>query len=307
MASPLVVVSELWKTFVHMGRELQVLRGIDMTIDAGEVVSIVGSSGAGKSTLLHCIGTLDIPTKGRIRLGNDELTGISSAKLAAIRNRSIGFVFQFHHLLPEFTALENVMMPGLIQGRKPRDMEALALSLLEEVGLAKRATHRPGELSGGEQQRVALARALVLSPKLLLADEPTGNLDSATSEAIHSLFFQMNKKHGTTIVVVTHDLGFARSMPRVITMKDGKVHDDERRAGDFRMPAAFEPSQSLSSKSGSDAASVEPTTSNDAKADEAKADAAKTNETDDDAESAAPSSEPAATEAPAKDAASLDP
>lgn len=252
MATPLVVVSELWKTFVHMGRELQVLRGIDMTIDAGEVVSIVGSSGAGKSTLLHCIGTLDTPTKGRIRLGNDELTGISSAKLAAIRNRSIGFVFQFHHLLPEFTALENVMMPGLIQGRKPRDMEALALSLLEEVGLAKRATHRPGELSGGEQQRVALARALVLSPKLLLADEPTGNLDSATSEAIHSLFFQMNKKHGTTIVVVTHDLGFARSMPRVITMKDGKIHDDERRAGDYKDPAGSEAARILAESTSGD-------------------------------------------------------
>jgi lipoprotein-releasing system ATP-binding protein len=228
MPEPLVVVESLTKTFLHMGRALEVLRGIDLTIDEGEVVAIVGSSGAGKSTLLHCIGTLDIPTSGRLRLGRDELTGLSGAKLAAIRNRFIGFVFQFHHLLPEFNALENVMMPGLIQGRSHREMEGPALSLLREVGLEHRATHRPGELSGGEQQRVALARALVLSPKLILADEPTGNLDSHTSEGMQNLFFEMNKRHGTTIVVVTHDVGFARSMPRVVTMKDGRVANDER-------------------------------------------------------------------------------
>ncbi len=228
MPEPLVVVQDLHKTFLHMGRALEVLRGIDLSIDEGEVVAIVGSSGAGKSTLLHCIGTLDIPSSGKLRLGRDELTGLSGAKLAAIRNRFIGFVFQFHHLLPEFTALENVMMPGLIQGRSHRDMEGPALSLLREVGLEHRGTHRPGELSGGEQQRVALARALVLSPKLILADEPTGNLDSHTSEGMQNLFFEMNRRHGTTIVVVTHDVGFARSMPRVVTMKDGKVASDER-------------------------------------------------------------------------------
>src|SRR5262245_46950406 len=174
--SALIVVENLHKSFVHMGQNLHVLRGIDMTIEEGEVVAIVGPSGAGKSTLLHCIGTLDLPSGGKIRLAGDELTGLSGAKLAAIRNRTIGFVFQFHHLLPYFNALENVMMPGLIQGRSKREMHTKARDLLAEVGLANRITHRPGELSGGEQQRVALARALVLNPKLLLADEPTGNL-----------------------------------------------------------------------------------------------------------------------------------
>jgi lipoprotein-releasing system ATP-binding protein len=225
----LVTVQELHKSFVHMGRRLHVLRGIDMTIDQGEVMAIVGPSGAGKSTLLHCIGTLDVPTSGKIRIGNDELTGLSGAKLASIRNRTIGFVFQFHHLLPEFNALENVMMPGLIQGKSRREMEGPAKALLEEVHLGERTTHRPGELSGGEQQRVALARALVLSPKLLLADEPTGNLDSTTSQEMHELFFEINREHGTTIVVVTHNLGFAASMPRTVTMRDGLIDTDERR------------------------------------------------------------------------------
>jgi lipoprotein-releasing system ATP-binding protein len=235
---PLVIVEDLHKSFVHMGRELHVLKGIDITIEQGDVVAIVGASGAGKSTFLHCIGTLDLPTRGRIRLGGDELTGLSGSKLAAIRNKTIGFVFQFHHLLPEFNALENVMMPGLIQGRSRRDMEAPARALLGEVGLLERVTHRPGELSGGEQQRVALARALVLSPKLILADEPTGNLDSATSSSIHELFFEINRKHGTTIVVVTHNLGFAESMPRVITMRDGRVETDQRRDRQgYRHPA----------------------------------------------------------------------
>jgi lipoprotein-releasing system ATP-binding protein len=229
MATPLVVIESLEKIFVHMGRELAVLRGIDVTIDEGEIVAIVGASGAGKSTLLHCIGSLDIPTKGRIRIGRDELTGMSSARLAAMRNRTIGFVFQFHHLLPEFTALENVMMPGLIQGRPRKELEQRASELLDEVGLAKRATHRPGELSGGEQQRVALARALALSPRLLLADEPTGNLDSATGTAMHDLFFEVNRRHGTTIIVVTHNSTFAESMPRVLRMKDGLIDHDDRK------------------------------------------------------------------------------
>ena len=228
MPEPIVTVEALTKTFVHMGRPLEVLRGIDLRIDAGEVLAIVGSSGAGKSTLLHCIGTLDTPTKGKIRLGKEEITGLPSARLAAIRNRSIGFVFQFHHLLPEFTALENVMMPGLIQGRRQAEMRNVAEGLLAEVGLAQRATHRPGELSGGEQQRVALARALVLSPKLLLADEPTGNLDSKTGAQIQELFFDMNRKHGTTVIVVTHDRSFAESMPRVVSMKDGLIDADLR-------------------------------------------------------------------------------
>ncbi len=211
-----------------MGRELHVLKGIDLNIYPGELLSIVGPSGAGKSTLLHCIGTLDLPSSGRIRLAGEELTTMSGSRLAAVRNREIGFVFQFHHLLPEFNALENVMLPGLISGRPRKEMERRARALLEEVGLEARATHRPGELSGGEQQRVAVARALSLDPKLVLADEPTGNLDSSTSEAIHDLFFQINREHGTTIVVVTHNPGFAESMPRVVRMVDGRVVADER-------------------------------------------------------------------------------
>src|SRR5690348_9486400 len=186
----LVLIEGLYKSFLHMGQTLEVLKGIDLNIYAGEFLSIVGASGAGKSTLLHCIGTLDLPTAGRIRLSGEELTTMSSARLAAVRNKSIGFVFQFHHLLPEFNALENVMLPGLIQGRSRSEMSKRATALLEEVGLGHRVSHRPGELSGGEQQRVAVARALTLDPKLLLADEPTGNLDSSTSDAIHDLFFE---------------------------------------------------------------------------------------------------------------------
>ncbi len=223
---PLVVIRELRKSFLHMGRKLEVLKGIDVEIHQGEVVAIVGKSGAGKSTLLQCMGTLDLPSSGIIKLGDDYLVGLSSAALADIRNRTIGFVFQFHHLLPEFNALENVMMPGLIQGMARGPLEQRARALLRDVGLEARMTHRPGELSGGEQQRVALARALVLEPKLILADEPTGNLDTATSDAIHKLFFDINEKHGTTIVVVTHNLKLAESMPRVIRMLDGKIIDD---------------------------------------------------------------------------------
>ena len=245
MAEALVIVEGLRKSFQHMGRTLEVLKGIDLNIYAGEILSIVGPSGAGKSTLLHCIGTLDLPTSGRIRLAGEELTTMSSARLAAVRNREIGFVFQFHHLLPEFNALENLMLPGLIQSRPRKEMEKRARALLEEVGLAARATHRPGELSGGEQQRVAIARALALDPKLVLADEPTGNLDSATSDAIHDLFFQINREHGTTIVVVTHNPGFAESMPRVVRMVDGHVvQDDVGRSANRAAPAtkAAEPS-----------------------------------------------------------------
>jgi len=227
VAEALVIIEDLKKSFQHMGRTLDVLKGIDLNIYAGQILAIVGQSGAGKSTLLHCIGTLDLPTSGRIRLGGEELTTMSGSRLAAVRNRDIGFVFQFHHLLPEFTAIENIMVPGLIQGRPRREMQKRAEALLEEVGLSNRASHRPGELSGGEQQRVAVARALALDPKLVLADEPTGNLDSATSDAIHDLFFQINKEHGTTIIVVTHNPAFAESMPRVVRMRDGRVEIDD--------------------------------------------------------------------------------
>lgn len=227
-AEPLVQVTNLYKSFHHMGNVLEVLEGIDLSIGRGEILSIVGASGAGKSTLLHCIGTLDLPTSGEITLDGVDLTRLSGAKLARVRNQSIGFVFQFHHLLPEFDAVENVMMPGLIRGDNRKRMEVRARELLAEVGLSHRLNHRPGEMSGGEQQRVAIARALTLEPKLLLADEPTGNLDSATSDSIHDLFFAINRTHQTTIVVVTHNPSFAQSMPRVISMRDGRIVDDKR-------------------------------------------------------------------------------
>jgi len=228
MSDPLVTVQNVTKTFEHEGRSLQVLKGIDLEIGSGEMVTIVGPSGAGKSTLLHLIGTLDLPTEGRILYGGRDVTRLGSSDLAEFRNRSIGFVFQFHHLLPEFTALENVMMPGLIQGG--RRFEDRARELLSEVGLSERLTHRPGELSGGEQQRVALARALLMEPKLVLADEPTGNLDSQTSDSVQSLIFDLNRRHGITFLIVTHSRDFAAMMPRQVSMKDGRIDSDERRA-----------------------------------------------------------------------------
>jgi lipoprotein-releasing system ATP-binding protein len=228
MSDPLVTVKNVTKTFEHEGRSLEVLKGIDLEIERGEMVTIVGPSGAGKSTLLHLIGTLDLPTGGQILYGGRDVTRLGSSDLAEFRNQSIGFVFQFHHLLPEFTALENVMMPGLIQGR--RRLEDRARELLHEVGLSERLTHRPGELSGGEQQRVALARALLMKPELVLADEPTGNLDSQTSDAVQSLIFDLNRQHGITFLIVTHSRDFAAMMPRRVSMKDGRIDSDERRS-----------------------------------------------------------------------------
>ncbi len=230
-SKPLVEVRGARKVYEHEGKSLEVLRGIDLTIAGGEMVTIVGPSGAGKSTLLHLIGTLDLPSEGTVKLDGQDVTRLDQSRVAALRNRTIGFVFQFHHLLPEFTALENVMMPGMIHGGIPRaKLRERAETLLREVGLEHRVSHRPGELSGGEQQRVALARALVLEPKLLLADEPTGNLDTANSAQIHALFHELNQKHGTTMVVVTHNPELARSIPRVITMKDGHIESDEHTA-----------------------------------------------------------------------------
>ncbi len=227
-ARPIVVVRNVRKSFQHMGNVLEVLKGIDLEIASGEILSIVGASGAGKSTLLHCMGTLDLPTSGTIELGGVDLTKMNGPKLARMRNEHIGFVFQGHHLLPEFDALENVMMPGLIRGDSRKKMEERARELLAEVGLAHRVSHRPGEMSGGEQQRVAVARAMALEPQLLLADEPTGNLDSATSDAVHDLFFDINQSHATTIVVVTHNPSFAQRMPRVVEMRDGTIVGDKR-------------------------------------------------------------------------------
>ena len=224
--SPFILAQNVRKSFQHMGHPLDVLRGIDMTISEGELIGIVGPSGAGKSTFLHCMGTLDVPTEGKICLQGQDLSTLSNAQLASLRNRMIGFVFQFHHLLPEFTALENVIMPGLIQGRERAGMQTRGLALLEEVGLRDRASHRPGELSGGEQQRVAVARALVLEPKLILADEPTGNLDSAVGESIMELLTQLHKD-GRTILIVTHDEATAAYAGRELIIADGTIASDK--------------------------------------------------------------------------------
>jgi lipoprotein-releasing system ATP-binding protein len=218
-----VVVRGLTKEFLHGGRVIQVLRGLDFELRPGEVASVVGASGAGKSTLLQVLGTLDAPTAGTIGFDGVEVTGMTPARLAEFRNREIGFVFQFHHLLPEFTALENAMMPGLILRLSRAEASERAGSLLTRLGLGQRLTHRPGELSGGEQQRVALARALLLRPRLLLADEPTGNLDTKTGREMHELFFELNRELGMTILIVTHNDELAAKTPRRLRMADGLI------------------------------------------------------------------------------------
>ena len=216
-----IEVQKLAKSYLHGGKALPILWDIDLTLERGDMVAVVGASGVGKSTFLQILGTLDLPSSGSIRFNGEELTRMSPSRLADFRNREIGFVFQFHHLLPEFTALENVMMPALIQ-RIPIDKaRTMARDILGRVGLTHRLTHRPSELSGGEQQRVALARAMVLEPSLLLADEPTGNLDRSTGEAIHNLFLDLNRERGSTLLVVTHNPDLAALMPRKFRMIDG--------------------------------------------------------------------------------------
>jgi lipoprotein-releasing system ATP-binding protein len=218
-----VVVSGLRKDFVHGGVLIPVLRGLDFELRPGEIASVVGASGVGKSTLLQVLGTLDAPTAGDMNIDGTSLTKMSQAQLAEFRNREIGFVFQFHHLLPEFTAMENAMMPGLIMRLPRAECVARATAMLQRLGLGHRLTHRPGELSGGEQQRVALARALLLHPRLLLADEPTGNLDMKTGRAMHALFFELNQELGTTILIVTHNDELAAQTPRRLRMADGLI------------------------------------------------------------------------------------
>jgi lipoprotein-releasing system ATP-binding protein len=215
-----VEVRGLTKAYAHGGNQLTVLKGVDLSLAAGDMAAVVGASGVGKSTFLQILGTLDLPTSGSIKFDDEEITTMSPTRLSEFRNRKIGFVFQFHHLLPEFTAEENVMMPALIQRMPPRLARRKAVDILGRVGLAKRLTHRPSELSGGEQQRVALARALVLEPALLLADEPTGNLDRHTGEAIHELFVDLNRERGSTLLVVTHNPELANLMPRRLRMVD---------------------------------------------------------------------------------------
>ena len=194
-----------------------------MTVAAGETIALVGASGAGKTTLLHIMGTLDLPSEGTVVFQGEEIFRRSETALASFRNRTIGFVFQFHHLLPEFTALENVMMPGLINRQKRRDVEDTAAELLKKVGLGHRLTHRPTELSGGEQQRVAIARALLQSPALLLADEPTGNLDRKTSDEVHDVLRQLHDEMGLTLIIVTHNERLATSMGKIVQLEDGRL------------------------------------------------------------------------------------
>lgn len=199
------------------------LEGIDLEIEKGEMLAVVGASGVGKSTFLHILGGLERPTEGRVLHGEVDLYALQGDRIARFRNRHIGFIFQFHHLLPEFTALENVMMPALIGGIRSGEAARLASGLLDEVGLGARLHHRPGELSGGEQQRVAVARALVLDPSVVLADEPTGNLDAHTGESVHELLLRINRGKGTTFVVVTHNDRLAVRADRIFRMAEGSL------------------------------------------------------------------------------------
>jgi lipoprotein-releasing system ATP-binding protein len=225
-ARPLVEVQGLSKDYVLDGKRIEVLRDVNLEIQAGDLVSLTGASGVGKSTFLHVLGTLDAPTYGRVLFDGEEVFNRDEAALADFRNRTIGFVFQFHYLLREFTALENTMIPALVQRLGEDEAEALARAILDRVGLSHRLEHKPGELSGGEQQRVALARALVLGPKLILADEPTGNLDGGTAEGIHQLLLEMNAELGITALVVTHNPALAARMPRRLQMVDGQLEEE---------------------------------------------------------------------------------
>jgi lipoprotein-releasing system ATP-binding protein len=219
----LLEVRDLHKSFGSGATSVEVLKGVSLQISEGETIALVGASGAGKSTLLHVMGTLDRPSSGSLLFRGEDVTRLGDAQLALFRNRSIGFVFQFHHLLPEFTAVENAMMPGLICGIPRKEAERTARELLVEVGLSHRLTHKPGELSGGEQQRVAIARALLMSPALLLADEPTGNLDMRTSEEVHELLMRLHSERGITLVIVTHNEKLAARLGRTVGLVDGKL------------------------------------------------------------------------------------
>lgn len=203
--------------------QLWVLKGVDLEIKQGEIASIVGPSGSGKSTLLHILGTLDKPDKGDIIVQDQRLNYLTEKQMAAFRNRHIGFVFQFHHLLPEFTALENVCIPGWMAGRRKKEVEDNALSLLQMLGLEKRVDNKPNALSGGEQQRVAVARALINRPAIIFADEPTGNLDSANARELHQLFFTLREQFNQTFLIVTHNEELAQMSDRILHMKDGKI------------------------------------------------------------------------------------
>lgn len=211
------------------GGEITVLDGINLNVERGEMVAVVGSSGAGKSTLLHLLGALDVPTRGTVRIAGQPVNGRSDEELSELRNRSVGFVFQFHHLLREFTALENVMMPMRIAGWDERRADARARDLLGRVGLSGRTSHRPAELSGGEQQRTAVARALVLEPAVLLADEPSGNLDHANSDRLHDLFVELSRDLEIAMVIATHNRSLAARADRTLTLEDGRLTETDVR------------------------------------------------------------------------------
>ena len=227
---PLIEIEGLSKSFETGDGSIEVLRGLDLEIRAGDRIAIMGQSGVGKSTLLHILGTLDHPTSGEVRFRGEDVFGKSSAELARLRNQFVGFVFQFHHLLPEFTAVENVMMPGLLQKRGFEEMREASAKMLAEVGLDHRLGHRVGKLSGGERQRVAVARALVLDPPLVLADEPTGNLDPDTGDQVAQLLLEVNRNHGTTLVVVTHSARMAERLGRTLVLADGRLEDTSPRS-----------------------------------------------------------------------------
>ena len=221
--TPLLVASGLSKAYPTPAGAVQVLQGLDLEVAAGERVAVTGASGVGKSTLLHVLGTLDRADQGTLRIAGREVLAMSERERCAFRNRTLGFVFQFHHLLPEFSALENVAMPLVLARRPLAEAHAVAAGLLAEVGLSERAAHRPGMLSGGEQQRVAVARALAGSPRLLLADEPTGDLDAATGERLFDLVSQLSRARGLTVVIVTHNQPLARACDRVLKLEGGRL------------------------------------------------------------------------------------
>ncbi|NUO80264.1 ABC transporter ATP-binding protein [candidate division KSB1 bacterium] len=228
----ILTTKALCKSYVTEGGEIPVLKGIDLTVYAGEIVAIVGASGVGKSTLLHLLGALDRPSRGEVIVGGTPLSKLNDRALAEFRNRHLGFVFQFHHLLPEFTALENVMMPAMIAGGNGPALRERAVALLQEVNVQHRLTHRPGQLSGGEQQRVAVARALMNDPPIVLADEPSGNLDHVASENLHQLLWQLSRRDRRTFLIVTHNLELAQRADRVIELFDGRIksiHESQNR------------------------------------------------------------------------------